>query len=86
MTDLTETLVRFVAERARLDETRVRSVFDEPLRDLLDSVDMIDLLVLVEKTFDIIIDDAEVTPETFESIASALAFLDAKVAEAAQTR
>jgi acyl carrier protein len=83
MTSVADTVIGFVRERARLDEEMVQAAMTDPLRDLLDSVDMIDLLTLLETTFNIVIADDEVSPESFESIASSIGFVEAKLAASA---
>lgn len=55
------------------------ALLDAPLRDVIDSIGMIDFLGFLESTFSIAIQDDEVTPETFETPRSAVAFVEKKL-------
>ena len=50
----------------------------------LDSVDALELVVLLEKQFDITIQSHEVDPQVFSSAASLSAYLNQKTAEAVE--
>jgi acyl carrier protein len=76
MTDVERKILAFVLERTKLSEIDVEA----ELRDYIDSVDMIDLLAFLETTFAIRIDDEEVTPEVFSSLATAARFVQEKLA------
>lgn len=53
---------------------------DESLIDsgVVDSLGMLDLVTFVEEDFGIVVQDVELTPENFESIAALSKFVDAK--------
>ena len=55
------------------------ALLDAPLRDVIDSIEMIGFLGFLESTFSIVIKDDEVTPETFETPRSAIAFVEGKL-------
>jgi acyl carrier protein len=46
----------------------------------LDSMAVIELVVALERRFDITVDDEDITAETFETIGSLAAFVDGKIA------
>lgn len=48
----------------------------------LDSMAVVTVLTMVEEQYGIIIDDDEVSAETFETLGTLVDFIDAKVAEA----
>jgi acyl carrier protein len=56
-----------------------RDLLDAPLRDLIDSIEMIEFLSYLEATFSITICDDEVTAETFATPRSTIVFVESKL-------
>ena len=54
-------------------------LLDAPLQDLIDSIEMIDFLAYLEATLSVTIHDDEVTPKTFETPRSTIAFIKDKL-------
>lgn len=67
--------MEFLAEKT---DIRENGIWEAPLREIIDSVGMIEMLAFIEKSFDITIDDDEVTPETFQSLQATVEFIGDK--------
>ncbi len=57
-------------------DTSAPDILSRPLRDIIDSVDMVQFLLFIEESFDLIIDDDDVTPEAFHNLDSVATFVN----------
>ncbi len=73
-----ETLCGYLAELRPDLADRPEAFRELPLRRLISSVEMLDLLCFLEERFAITISDDEVTPEHFADIESIVHFIKAK--------
>jgi acyl carrier protein len=73
MTEIKEALLAFVADTGRV--TSGPDVMSRPLRDLIDSIDMVQFLAFIEASFGIVIDDEDVTPQNFRDLESVAALV-----------
>lgn len=72
-------LADFISESITYDRASETIGADEPLIDgLLDSTDILRLVVFVEDEFKIRIEDDELVPENFQSIRTLSEFIDRK--------
>jgi acyl carrier protein len=53
--------------------------------NIVDSIGILDLVLFIEKTFSISVEDEELLPETFQSIASMAEYVVAKLARLSDT-
>jgi len=69
-TDIFQTLSSYIATQILKQPTRVIHP-NEPLlsNGLVDSFNLVDLSIFIEKTFNVIIDDTELNRETFDTLA-----------------
>jgi len=75
-------VIRVVSETLGLGDRG--KTFDESTRLLgaipeLDSMAVVSVLTTIEETFDVTIDDDEISAETFESVGSLTRFIEAKL-------
>jgi acyl carrier protein len=76
---VTETIRRFLTERAWLTDSAEVSESDSLLeKGVIDSVTMVELVSFIEQTFEIRIQDEELMPENFDSLAAIGAFVASK--------
>lgn len=68
MTDVKDQLAAFLNEKGA--DTDAADFMTRPLREMIDSVDMIALLAFIEATFTITIDDDCITPDNFANPAA----------------
>ena len=72
-----------IVEHFRTAVTREKvpdeALLDTPLRNLIDSIEMIRFLTYLETTFEITIHDDEVTPESFDTLRSSIVFVHEKL-------
>ena len=80
MNDILPKLVEFVKRSGVKRSVAPENIATCPLRDLIDSIGMIDFLLHIENGFEIEIDDEEVGPDTFGSLKSVEAFVRGKLA------
>ena len=73
MTEIKEALLAFVADTGH--DTSDAEVMSRPLRDLIDSIGMVQFLSFIEESFGIAIDDHDVTPQTFRDLESVAVFV-----------
>ena len=73
MTEIKEALLAFVADTGH--DTSDAEVMSRPLRDLIDSIGMVQFLSFIEESFGITIDDQDVTPQTFRDLESVAVFV-----------
>ncbi|MEE8257886.1 MAG: acyl carrier protein [Acidobacteriota bacterium] len=74
MADIKEELLAFMRDKGR--DTSAPDILSRPLRDIIDSVDMVEFLLFIEESFDLTIDDNDVTPETFHNLDSVATFVN----------
>jgi acyl carrier protein len=77
--NITQTIRRFLAERAWLTDDADVSEFDSLLeKGVIDSVAMVELVSFIEQTFQIHIRDEELMPENFDSLGAIGVFIVSK--------
>jgi acyl carrier protein len=70
-----ETIAGFVHQHA--PDVEPRAADDDSLEHL-DSIEMLQLIAFVESTFGILVDDADVRPEHFETVRAVARYIDGK--------
>jgi acyl carrier protein len=76
---ITEVIRRFLSERAWLTDDTKMSESDSLLeKGVIDSVAMVELVSFIEANFEIRIQDEELMPENFDSLASIATFISSK--------
>lgn len=79
-------LIKYIADEIAWDQDGVTIAPDDQLLDgLLDSMDVLKLVVFVEGQFHVRVTDNELVPENFASIALLAAFIDSKGQPAASS-
>ncbi len=73
MTEIKDQLAAFLG--ARGEDTDAADFMTRPLREMIDSVDMLAFLAFIEETFAIAIDDDLVTPDNFANPAAVVNFV-----------
>jgi acyl carrier protein len=77
--DIIDTVRQFFVDRAWLtDEDRVLESESLLEKGVIDSGAMVELVTFIEQTFEVHIDDEELMPENFDSLAAIGAFLISK--------
>jgi acyl carrier protein len=77
--DIIQTIRRFLTERAWLPRNGEVSEFDSLLeKGVIDSMAMVELVSFIEQTYEIGIDDEELMPDNFDSLAAISAFVTSK--------
>jgi acyl carrier protein len=81
MTDITPTLASYIAATI-LKQPKRQIGLDEKLLStgLIDSFHLVDLSLYVEETFGVHIDDTELNPETFDTLAQLTALIQQRQA------
>lgn len=76
-------VTRIVRQNLQLDDSKVLDVDTALLGDIpeFDSMSVVTVLQSLEEQFDIHVDDDDVSAETFETVGTLLAFVQAKVAD-----
>jgi len=74
MTDIIDQLAVFLDEKG--EDTSAPDLVSRPLREMIDSVDMIAFLAFIEETFGVDIDDDAVTPDNFANLSSVAEFVE----------
>lgn len=76
-------LADFIAREIAYDREATSVRRDEPLLNgLIDSFDILRLVVFLEERFGVTIEDQELVPENFETVGSLAAFIESKRAPA----
>ena len=76
---ITRAVRRFLTERAWLTDDAQVSESDSRLeKGVIESVAMVELVTFIEQTFEVRIDDEELMPEHFDSLAAIGAFITSK--------
>jgi len=81
MADIIDQLAAFLDETGA--DTSAPGLASRPLREMIDSVDMVAFLAFIEETFGVAIDNDAVTPETFRDLASVAGFVKRLIADTA---
>lgn len=77
--NITQTIRRFLTDRAWLrDEEGVLESDSLLEKGAIDSMAMVELVAFIEQAYDIRIQDEELMPENFDSLAAIAAFVAAK--------
>lgn len=77
---ITQTLASYIATQILKQPTRLIHP-DEALLSsgLVDSFNLVDLSLFIEKTFNVLIDDTELNPQTFDSLAQLTALIESRL-------
>ena len=78
--EIMQALASYIASQILKQPNRViRS--EEPLLSsgLVDSFNLVDLSLFIEKTFNVLIDDTELNPQTFDNLAQLTALIEARL-------
>ena len=79
MNDLTETLRRFIVENFLFGRDDPFSDADSLLEGgIVDSTGVLELILFLEETYDLALEDDELVPENLDSIANLARFITAK--------
>jgi len=78
MSNVGERILGFAREKSHLRDMTADALLTSPLRDLIDSVEMIKLLLFVESEFAITVEDDEIGPDTFGTLAAITEFVRRK--------
>lgn len=76
--DVSSEIYKWISENLHIDLADVQAKADAPIRDMVDSIAMINLLYHIEETFSVKIEDDEISPENFETISSIANFVETK--------
>jgi acyl carrier protein len=76
-------VTRIVRQNLQLDDSTVLDVDTGLLGDMpeFDSMSVVTVLQALEEQYDILVDDDDVSGETFETVGTLIAFVEAKVAD-----
>jgi len=78
--DVTQTLAQYIATQILKQPRRIIKA-DEPLlsNGMVDSFNLVDLSLFIEKTFGVLIDDTELNPVTFDTLAQLTALIQSRL-------
>ena len=79
--DIKEQIRSYIAENLLFSTDGFDYSDDSSLRQesIIDSIGVLNLILFVEETFDIHVDDREVTPDNFDSVNALAAFVEHKL-------
>jgi acyl carrier protein len=76
MTDNRPTIRAFVLDEF-LPDVRVEELgYDDTLDDVVDSLGVLQVIAWIEDTYDLVLDDAEIGPDSFRSVTAIARFVE----------
>jgi len=72
--ETTEKLLEFLRETG--EDTSAPGIRSRPLREMIDSIDMVQFLAFIEASFGLSLDDDDITPETFRNLDTVASFVN----------
>lgn len=75
MADLRENLIEFLIENYHIDSDDFTKDTSLVTSGIIDSMGIIELVSFIEETYDIVIDDEQITTENFENIRNIVKFI-----------
>jgi acyl carrier protein len=80
MLDIEHTLIEFIRNKFLLGQQREKFSSEQPLLNgVIDSIDIMKLVVFIEEKFDIIVQDEDLVPENFQNVKKMTEYIQQKI-------